>query len=230
MNLRATTALLVATAAITLGAGSSSAGQNSGAKILIHVAPHTTKNNCTRAAALPPCSGVVTTGQLNVGYDAYLLVVDGNATAGVGGLQCGIQYPATFAVDWALCGTLEFSSTGWPSSGGGNLITWDTSNRCQRSEPGGTNTGVVATAGYFYMAAYGPGNLTVTTRPVDGLAKVGDCASQPSEDIIAGTGGPSGASRLGFASFGGGTGYRPCGQVVPVEASTWSAIKGAYRK
>lgn len=229
MLLRATTALLVTSAALAFGAAASLAGQNADAKILIHLAPHASKNNCGRAEATPPCQSVVTSGQVGAAYDAYLLVVDADATAGIGGVQCGITYPASYFVDWTKCATLEFSSTGWPNSGGGNLITWDTSSKCQRSEPGGTGTGVVATAGYFYMTAYTPGNLSVTTRPVDGLAKVGDCGALPAEDIVAGTGGPSGASRLGFASFGGGAGYRPCGQVVPVQNSTWSGIKGAYQ-
>ena len=41
--------------------------------------------------------------------------------------------------------------------------------RCQRQEPGGAGTGVVATAGYFYMAAYGP---VTTWSAIKGLYAV----------------------------------------------------------
>lgn len=209
--------LLLAGLGLALLPGVSQAGANANAKIQLHLATTTTKNACA-ATRIPPCFSMVTNGSLYPTiYFAYLLVADGNATAGVGGLQCGISYPGGTGggsntpinvYSWSLCATLEFPSTGWPAPGGGNLITWDTASKCQRLEPGGAGTGVVAAAGYFYLAAYGEGRLAVTPRPVDGLAKVADCASN--EDIVA-----SGVSstHLGSADFSAGgvnRGANPC--------------------
>lgn len=151
-------------------------------KVLIHLATKTTKNACGTRGTVA-CDQVKTAGALYPNlYFGYLMVAGADAGPGVGGLQCGIQYDAaaTSGIDifsWTLCATLEFVSTGWPNSGGGNLITWDTATKCQRFEPGGAGTGVSAAAGYFYMAAYTPDMLRVTPRPVDGRAKLADCAS-----------------------------------------------------
>lgn len=209
---------LVAGLGLALLSGVSEAGQNRNAKIVLHLPGGISKGSpCVR---LPSCSSITTNGSLYPRlYFAYLLVTDGHAGAGIGGLQCGIAYPGGTSLiggnapinifSWMRCATLEFTSTGWPAPGGGNLITWDTNTKCQRIEPGGSGTGAVANAGYFYLAAYAPGRLAVTTRPLDGLGRVADCSSN--EDIIA-----SGTNdfRLGYVEFsaGGATpGYNPCG-------------------
>ena len=217
--------ILMAGAVLALLPVASHAGQNANAKIQIHLAGTTTKNACA-ASRIPPCYNMVTNGSLYpTAYFAYLVVADGNAPAGIGGLQCGISYAggtgggSTTPINiysWTLCATLEFTSTGWPAPGGGNLITWDTATKCQRTEPGGAGTGVVAAAGYFYMAAYGEGTLAVTPRPVDGKAKVADCASN--EDLIGGVGFPINVgSHLGSAKFSAGGlthGANPCAGLV----------------
>lgn len=202
---------------VALGAFPSApwAGQNYSAKILIHLTGATTKGACgTRA--MPACGNMTTQGALYpAAYFAYLVVAQGNATAGIGGLQCGISYPGGVGqppIDvfgWTLCASLEFSSTGWPASGGGNLITWDTATKCQRTEPGGPGSGVVAAAGYFYLAAYAEGTLAVTTRPVDGRAKVADCASN--EDIVAVHDNDLALGSVRFSAGGLQAGYNPCG-------------------
>lgn len=194
------------------------AGPNANAKILLHLLAPTTKNACTRAAAAPTCSEIVTAGALYPqAYFAYLLVTDADSTAGVAGVQCGISYNGAPSAgveiySWTNCATLEFSSGGWPMSGSGNLITWDSTARCQRNQPGGPGTGVVAVAGYFYCAAYGSDTLRITIREVDGTARVASCAAI--EDVLDSIQQPSTPSPLGFAVFSpGGTaaGYNPCG-------------------
>jgi hypothetical protein len=129
---------------------------------------------------------------------------------------------------WTLCATLEFPSTGWPASGGGNLVAWDTINSCQNYEPSGPGTGVVAAAGYFYLAAYSNDVMMLIPRPVDGLAKVADCLAR--ETTIADVGVPRSPSHLGTARFstGGGQGYNPCGFADPIRSTTWSGIKTLY--
>lgn len=238
---RALASVLVAGLCITGASTVSFAGANANAKILLHVLPTTSKNPCTRSVASPSaaaCNAISFNGLslYPTNYYAYLLVTDGNQAAGIAGLQCGIQYNQALGagVDvftWTNCATLEFSSTGWPASGGGNLITWDNTAKCQRTIPAGNDplNGVVAVAGYFYMGAYTPDLMRVTPRPVDGQAKVGDCAGN--EDLIGGLGYPAVApSHLGIAAFGQAGGYNPCGLPTPTQATTWSGIKGQYKQ
>lgn len=238
---RALASVLVAGLGLTALSAVSFAAPNTQAKIIIHLAAPTTKAACTRSVANPSCQNVLNRGNLYPTlYFANLLVMDGDAVGGISGLQCGIQYNAApgQGVDvfgWTLCATLEFASAGpngpWPASGSGNLITWDASTKCQRTEPGGPGTGVVANAGYFYCASYTPDQIQVIPRPVDGVAKVADCASN--EFVIGGVGFPVGPpSHLGACAFsanGVTTAYNPCGQPTPVEPTTWSNVKGLYR-
>ena len=229
---RFATALLAGVALLAISS-ESFAGPNANAKIALHLLTPTTKTPCTRIQTTPACQNIVTSGNLYPQlYFAHVLVTDGNEPAGVAGLQFGIQYTGPGAADgvgidiyaWTNCATLEFQSPApaWPNSGAGNLVTWDAGTRCQRTEPGGAGTGVVANAGYFYCAAYTPGTFCITPRPVDGVAKVADCAAQ--EDIVTGT-----PSHLGCLGFGGQPGYNPCGLITPVENTTWSAIKSNLR-
>jgi hypothetical protein len=218
------------------------AGPNANAKIQLHLATTTTKQQCTRAAAHPPCTGIVTNGLLYPQlYYAYVLVTDADAGVGIAGCQFGIQYDGPGPLDgvgvdidsWALCATLEFQqpSPVWPTSGGGNLITWNAVTVCQRNEPGGPGTGVVATAGWFACSAYTPACFRITPRPADGLAKVADCAA--AEDNVEGVATPRNPSHLGFVCFSAsGTtgGYNPCGLITPVERTTWGALKSTYNR
>lgn len=184
-------------------------------KILLHVRPLTTKNQCTTWGDLTNCQSAVTQGQVGSAsgpfYYVYLLVATGpyrgvglgGNDLGIAGGQFGISYEATSSsgIDiftWNLCATLEFVSNGWPQSGSGDLVTWDSTNKCQKGE--------VAIAGYFYCGAYSNDTFRILPRPIDGKAKVADCNSQelaldPSQD-------------LGWASFstsGDVAGFNPCG-------------------
>ena len=227
--------VLVAGLATVALSTASQAGPNANAKIQLHLLRPTTKSQCTRLTATPPCNQISVQGDAGAlagsYYFAYVLVTDGNAQAGIAGLQFGIQYNGApnAGVDifsWTLCATLEFQqpSPVWPSSGGGNLITWDSTNRCQVFEPGGPGTGVVANAGYFYMGAYSNDLFAITVRPVDGVAKVASCVAE--EDVVT-TGTPS---HLGSAGFGNVTGYNPCGLITPIQSTTWSNVKSIYSK
>lgn len=243
---RVLASIIVAGMAVTAMSSTSFAGANANAKIQLHLAGLTTKAQCTRTVARPACAGIVTHGDLYPAvYFAYVLITDGDATAGLAGLQFGIQYGSTkndaVGVDifgWTLCATLEFQQPTpvWPENGGGNLITWDMTNVCQRFEPGGAGTGVVADAGYFYLGAYSAADMYITERPVDGMSKVADCSA--AEDNIEGSGNGTNTqnepvyhnpSHLGSLGFGAGhNGYSPCGLNTPVENTTWSAVKSLY--
>lgn len=204
-------------------------------KILLHLKALTTKNACTTYPDLADCKTAVTRGQVGTAsgpfYYMYALVATGPYRSsglggndlGVAGAQFGIDFDGTTGggVDvftWNLCATLEFTSTGWPQDGGGNLLTWDNTNKCQKNE--------VAVAGYFYCGAYSTDTFKLIARPVDSAAKVADCNSQ---EIVL-----TPAVDLGFAKFsaaGDTDGCNPCVagcDGVPVQPTTWSKIKGSY--
>lgn len=193
---------------------------NDNARLALHLAPRTTKNTCNWTGATVPCNQVVTRGGLYPAnlYYAYLLVVDGDPSAGVGGLDVGVNYDGAAGVgvevfSWSLCASLELPDLGWPASGGGDLIAWDGLTRCQRNEPGGVGTGVTAIAGYFYMAAYSEDVMRLAIDPFANrqYAMVADCGNH--EYVLEGRGVHFNQSHLGSAQFsasGNLDGYRPC--------------------
>lgn len=233
-------ALFAAVIALGLVASASpqpaSAGPNANAKIVLDVRPPLSPD-LGKCRYRPRCSSMTTQASLYPSiYNVFVLVTDAEATPGIAGVQFGITYGSGsldgIGLDiwgWVLCATLETqqASPMWPESGGGILVTWDPANACQRQEPGGTGTGVVANVGYFYCGAYSDAVLAITPRPVDGVSKVISCAGE--EDIIEGGGGSPAPSHLGRAGFGTGAGYNPCGLATPVQPVTWTGIKATYK-
>ena len=160
-------------------------------------------------------------------FIVYLLVCNASDSLGVAGLQYGIDYNVGIqaGVDvhtWVSCTDLEFSSTGFPAAGGGNLQTWNYVSNCQDvlSEPYVPHT-VIAVAGFFEVQVWNPDIMVVTPRPVDGAAKVGDCFGAE-WDITGAV-----PSQLGFVGFGL-AGWNPCSAPTPTQKSTWGQIKQQY--
>jgi hypothetical protein len=209
-------------------------GSNEQAKILVRLA-QVSESTCVDV----PCPAIETAGDLSTAYHAYVVVTDGytndQSQSGIAGVQFGIEYDdaAGSGVDimgFTVCADYEFPTAGWPASGSGNRILWRTFDRCQFIAPGGRGTGVVATAGYFYLSATTNDTFRIRTAPGDGTARVIDCADV--ETIIVGPGVSPIPSPLGFASFSaeaGTPGYNPCGQ-VPVKSTTWGGIKALFRE
>lgn len=236
------TAIVAGFAAMAISTTAQAAG-NANAKIMLHALPLTTKNQCTRVQNIPvDCTGY-NAGIHNLNatgatfYYAYLLVVNGSQSEGVAGLQCGIQYqngvggPAdgigVEVYGWSLCATLEFQTpaggaiTAWGGANGGNLITWDSVNKCQQG--GNLALGAVAVAGYFYCGAYSPDVMRVVPRQVDNAAKTANCVSTEDPTYTSPNDAETFLGALGF----GGPGINPCGRELPVatEPATWSGVK-----
>lgn len=204
---------------LSLAAAPAAAGPWDGnPKILLHLQPVTSKNVCAWGS-LSDCASAVTAGQLATGagpwYYAYVLAAPGPG-GNIAGVELGIDYQNSNSADvsdqdridifeWHVCATLEFITPGahtWPRPGGGNLITWDSVNRCQ--------TGETAVAGYFYLACYSsPDTLMITPRPVSGHAKVASCASIETV-LFAGD-----LGRAVFSASGTAAGCNPCAEGCP---------------
>ena len=212
-------------------------GPNENAKVLISL-PSVDLSPC--ANGVQSCNDVNTAGRLYPPrtYYAFLLIADGDGPSGISAVKCGINYDPTLqtGVDvfgWALCANAEIRTTGpnglWPAPQSGNLITW-TDENCQRDEPAGSGSGVVAAAGYFYCAAYTADDLRIELHPTDGLVTVGSCAADV--DTVEGGGITRNPSHLGFARFSPGgleEGYNPCESDTPVQPATWGRIKLAFQ-
>lgn len=227
-------------ASVPVQEGASSTGPNANTKLVLHLAAVTPRVTCGDETVPSRCNAAVTNGALFPSrYFAYLVVAEASPSAGLAAIECGVDYDgaAHSGVDvfsWSLCASAEARHSGphgpWPAPGSGNSILWDSSTNCQRAEPGGAGTGVMATAGYFYLAAYTPGELRITASPFQDQALALDCDAH--ETLIGGAGFPANTpSHLGRANFtvdGAARGFNPCSATSPVRVTTWSAIKGLY--
>lgn len=210
------------------------AGPNANAKILIHL---TRVDKVTCDHSHPTCADIVTKGDFNYYYYCPLLVMDADPTAGVAEVSCGLDYVMGLDglyVGWVLCADSQVGTAGphgpWPAPGSGNRVSWNAGTHCQRTENGGPGSGVVAEAGYFYIAPYdappsSPRFLAVTTNPADGLASVKDCSGN--SEVVEGGSIHRNPSHLGYVTFSNNnmSGYNPCGQNTPSKPSTWSGVK-----
>jgi hypothetical protein len=147
----------------------------SGPKVALHVKSHAAGkgvNICdpvSEGGPAPdniPCSEYVTAAPLNSPQDLYIVV--GNAdTTGVGGVLFGIVYNGATGAGIDLVGSfylctsgLQFPSAGWPASGEGNVITWNTVVDCAKTEI--PPNGVHGIAGAFYVYAYSGDTFRIT--------------------------------------------------------------------
>jgi len=151
-----------------------------GPRLALHVRSHTSKSVQTCRAAEDggsaptnlPCSSYVTQAPTGVGQDIYVVVAGANAV-GVTGLTCGITYngltgQGVDVYNWTFCGDgLQFPSDTWPSSGGGNRMTWLT---CQNREL--PPDGVHAIAGSFYVYAYSADSFRATENRTVGVPEL----------------------------------------------------------
>ena len=181
----------------------------------------------------PPGCGddeIQLSGELFTPYYAVLCVFNALPDEGVAGLSCGIDYQGATGsgvdiADWTLCADGLYFPTGsgeWPKARTGVRITWVT---CQQEVPGGSEGGVTAVAGFFYVTAYSNDRLQVTTNnDLDSgpELKVAKCPPEPREYSLP----ISQAGSVGFSDDGSETGTLDC-QPLDVE-TTWGRIKDLY--
>lgn len=174
-------------------------------RILLHLAPPGAPVPCRSSDAMPTCVRIRTAGGLYPEtYYAFVLVTDASAVEGVAEARFGIHYAAATHVGvdifaWTICGASQSPSATWPDAGSDNVVGWDSRERCQRFEPGGPGTGVVATAGYFYCAAYSPDIFSISPGSFDGVATVASCRGTVAEIATCASAPDSGA--LGYLCF-----------------------------
>lgn len=198
--------LALALSLAAAGPPTATAGTGADTRILLHVVPDPGPRgrDCLVPEIRSPENIRTRGGLAPATYLVYVLAAGFDTTAGLAGIQFGIDYDAdpergVDVLGWSHCATLEFHGDDWPRAGSGNLLTWSPSDDCQRRSP--------AVVGFFRVTAHSPGDLRLTPRPADGLAAVAGCAirmSRVDENVDS-----LPQSHLGWVSFGGGSGFNP---------------------
>jgi hypothetical protein len=218
------------------------AGENAIAGISLHTTTTAAvANPCTKAPPTFPKGGdsiddrylkcTQGLGKVNT-LDLWVGVCNGSDSLGVKGVEFGIDYDGALGsgvdVDqWIKCSDgLEFPQDGWPAAGTGTIVTWTTCQIESSIDTGDElNHQVIAVAGVFRVTVYGRSYMSVTPRPVTGLAKVADCLA--AEDVVSG----KMPSQLGIAGMcKGAKGYNFCGSssLDQPEVTTWGTLKSLY--
>lgn len=185
-------------------------------KIGMHVAPRSSDQVCTSSAPQTlSCSQFNTRGETRVPSDVYLVASDSNPTARFSEVLLGIEYDESLSLTgWSSCSFTESPDHGWPGSGGGNRIA--TTERFCEATP--SAEGVNFVLGAFYVYAYAPSSMAITSRQIsiNPGPTLRDCSGKDH---------PADPGDLGEVAFGEGTGYNPCESAVPVRRTTWGRLK-----
>jgi hypothetical protein len=171
--------------------------------VALHLSSNVDDGDGCRAQT-PPCSEFMTKGSRNgIPYWAYVLVAGADSAAGVRSVTFGICYESNVGVfSWNPC-------TGEPgkqaiSSQKAFTVVWP-KDSCQRAQPAGPGTGVIACAGYFYLSSYSGGRFSIAPPPGDHRVQVTDCAGRTTALTA------SDSTLFGIVDFGlTGLGYNPC--------------------
>ena len=181
-------------------------------------------------------------------FDVWVLVCNGSDSIGVAGVEFGIEYDGASGsgvdVDnWTVCADLDFSSGGFPSAGGGNIVTWNRVENCQDTnaelhgsgkDADGNKGGkvevpnsVIAVAGVLRVSIYGSDVMEVTPNPTNGRMKVANCNA--AEDDLTDAVVPRGGIAAFCSNF---DGYNFCagGALAGAQETTWGNIKTLYKQ
>ena len=193
--------VLVAAVALTLVLSAVAfAGNNTAAKVAVHVRLHNAKLGCN-AGIINGCADIVTT---VAGYDldAFPVFYDLEEYLGV---EYGLCWPAwTYSAAFTSCSDLVIGSISWPGDGASH--TWFA---CQVQ---------VAIPSFVWMYADAAGMVCPCPHPISGVINVLDCAE--------GLDDPCGIFCAGVYGM---IGDDPCeAGASATEASTWGGIKAIF--
>ncbi len=133
------------------------AGNNTNAKVAIHVRPHNAKLGCS--VTIADCNDIVTT-EPGFSVDAFPVFYD---LVEYKGCEYGICWPAwTYSAAFTSCSDLVIGAVDWPGSGAAHA--W---SACQYG---------VAVPSFVWLYADGPGIICPCPYPATGLISVLDCA------------------------------------------------------
>ena len=186
--------------------------------------PHSTDEIVTEAVAKADGSAQ---------YSVYVLAsprVVEEGQDGLRGVQFGVDHsgstmpPTDLRIwDWHTCSDAEWPDDTWPSTGGGNTITWVSCNFSR-----------LLTVGAFTVSAYAPASMAIVGYPATGLVKTANCnaAEEVTNQTVP-------FDRVGWVSMGGASrgldrnGCNPAiescvTQQVPVRPTTWGKVKSLY--
>ena len=200
---------------VCMMATNAGAVMNNNGKYALHYAgPHNQKLN-TCDFVLTNCGLDLVTSVAGAGrYDIYAIAVDVNGLTGARfGLHCEVLTGGLFLYGWTSCADLELPTPLWPGCGEGNAVTWATEQM-----------GPHVTMGILDVLVYAGTNakMCLGADPRVGFAEFCD-GSEP-YPLCNSTTNPAAFGCVGFGRLG----YNPCDQ-VPVENSSWGAIKALYR-
>lgn len=146
--------------------------------------------------------------------DIYVIGVDVDGVAKTWyGLSCEGSF---YFYGWRSCSDYDFPSDNWPGCGEGIVQEWTT-------EQPGPNV----TMGILDVYVYGPGEISISDEPRFGYTKWCDGVNEWNYQICWRTPSSDEAISRGVVGFGQ-PGYVPCG-IVPVQRTTWGALKALYR-
>lgn len=208
------------------------AGENSNAKILLHLTAPVAKNTCVHAG-VHECRDIITSGDLYPRkYFAYVVVADVDALEGVTGIKFGLQYDGRphEGVDiysWESCSNGDWTTMNWPASGSGAILTWKSPGVSNHLEADGAESNVTRVAGYFYCAAYSNDTLRPVGHPSDGTVAI--MGSHSHEETLATQDDGNSLGHIKFSAGGLEEGYNPCGNGIPGRASLFTIAHNSRR-
>jgi hypothetical protein len=181
---------------------------------LHYAGEHNSKTNTCAFQVVDCLTEVVVDAPAGPGrYDVYVLALDTN---GIAGTRYGICCTGSFwFYGWTKCSDFEIPTAGWPGCDEGNAQTWTA-----EQPPGHVTLGILDV--YVY-----PGLPVLYTcdDPRKGFAEWCDGTSpEPWCCQLSRAEYPKAFGCIGFGCGG----YNPCG-AVPLEKTSWGAVKAIYQ-
>jgi hypothetical protein len=194
--------LVAAVALVFILSAVALAGNNTAAKVAVHVKAHNAKQNCLNLPVITGCTEIVTT-YAGLSFDAFPVFYDLTEYLGV---EYGLCWPAwTYSAAFTSCSDLVIGGIAWP--GEGSSHTWFA---CANG---------IALPSFLWLYADGPGLVCPCPHPISGAISVLDCAE--------GLDDPCGVFCSGVY---GELGDDPCDAgASATETSTWGGIKGVFK-